>query len=143
MRYMLALSVPLLLASHALAQFLPYRVQVERRLQNLERQQQQRGTDPTTQAILESIRNQNALLQQMLAKPPQVLIVERDPRQVLPVDPKPKQDLPVELKPKQELPIEPKPREEIPVIPLPPQVLPIGPNPQTLPAYEPRLYRVR
>jgi len=108
---------------------LPWRAQVERRLEQLERQSR-----PTPQA--QGDPETKDLLRQLIAQlqPRQVLPIAGTPKQELPIAGTPRQDLPIGGAPKQDLPIPGTPRQELPTPGTPKQELPGQGNPkQTLP----------
>ncbi len=108
---------------------LPWRAQVERRLDQLERQ-----TRPAPQAPSDP--EMKDLLRQLMAQlgSRQVLPIAGAPRQELPIAGTPKQDLPIAGTPKQDLPIPGAPRQDLPTPGTPKQDLPGEGKPkQTLP----------
>jgi hypothetical protein len=127
-----ALLAFLFLAGSASAQqpayLLPWRAQVERRLQQLEKQAQPAApqADPEMKELLRQLREQ---LQSRQALP-----IAGTPKQELPIAGTPKQDLPIQGAPKQDLPVPGTPRQELPTPGTPKQQLPGEGKPmQTLP----------
>jgi hypothetical protein len=128
-----ALLIFLLFASPAPAQqptcLLPWRAQVERRLDQLERQAR---PVPQAPGDLET----KDLLRQLIAQlqPRQVLPIAGTPKQELPIAGTPRQELPIGGAPKQDLPIPGPPRQELPTPGTPKQEMPGEGKPkQTLP----------
>jgi len=114
-----ALVALLLFAGSAPAQqptcLLPWRAQVERRLQQLERQDRpapQPQSDPEMKDLLRQ------------------LLSQLQSRQALPIAGAPKQDLPIAGAPRQELPIPGAPRQDLPVPGVPRQDLPTPGTPK-------------
>jgi hypothetical protein len=107
---------------------LPWRVQVERRLEQLERQPRPLAGqgDPETKELLRQ------LLAQLQSR--QALPIAGTPRQELPIPGAPRQELPIPGTPKQDLPIPGPPLQELPTPGAPKQDLPGEGKPmQTLP----------
>jgi hypothetical protein len=110
------------------ARLLPWRAQVERRLDQLERQARPAApqADPEMKELLRQ------LLAQLQSR--QTLPIAGAPRQELPIAGAPKQELPIGGAPKQDLPIPGTPRQELPTPGSPKQELPGEGKPmQTLP----------
>jgi hypothetical protein len=107
---------------------LPWRAQVERRLDQLERQA--RPAPPATDPEMKE------LLRQLLAhlQSQQALPIAAAPRQELPIAGTPRQELPISGAPRQELPIPGAPRQDLPTPGTPKQDLPAPGKPlQPLP----------
>jgi hypothetical protein len=108
---------------------LPWRAQVERRLQQLERQDR---PTPPPQGDSET----KDLLRQLIAQlqSRQALPIAGPPRQELPIAGTPRQDLPIQGAPRQDLPVPGTPRQDLPTPGTPKQDLPGEGKPQqTLP----------
>ncbi len=112
---------------------LPWRAQIERRLDLLAQQGKAPQGDPELKELLRQL---IVLLQHQQAAPPaapQVLVIP--PYQLLPIQGQPKQELPIAGAPKQELPIPGAPKQELPIPGAPKQELPVPGTPkQELPA---------
>ena len=111
------------------AYLLPWRAQVERRLQQLERQDR-----PTPQPQGDS--ETKELLRQLLAQlqSRQALPIAGAPKQELPIAGSPRQELPIPGAPRQDLPVPGTPRQDLPTPGTPKQDLPGEGKPQqTLP----------
>jgi hypothetical protein len=123
----------LLFPSSASAQqptrLLPWRAQVEQRLDQLERQSRPAPQPPADSETKDLLRQLIGQLQ-----PRQLLPIEGTPKQELPIAGVPKQELPIAGAPKQDLPVPGAPRQDLPTPGTPKQELPGQGKPmQTLP----------
>lgn len=110
------------------AYLLPWRAQVERRLQQLE--QQTRPSAPQGDPDMKELLRQ--LMAQLQSR--QALPIAGTPRQELPIAGTPRHELPIQGAPKQELPVPGAPRQDLPTPGSPKQELPGEGKPmQTLP----------
>jgi hypothetical protein len=122
-----------------LCQVLPWRRQIEQRLQNLERGQRQPPAPSAPQAQPPIIIVQPPLQQFPIGgQPKQDFPIGGAPKQELPPSGTPKQDLPPGGAPKQELPPGGTPRQDLPV--QPPPMPPAARAPQTY-SYRPVIIR--
>jgi hypothetical protein len=133
-----ALLVLLMFTSTSPAQqptcLLPWRAQVERRLDQLERQTRPAPQAPSDPEMKDLLRQMIAQIAQIAQQPRQTLPIAGAPKQELPIAGTPRQDLPITGAPKQDLPIPGTPRQELPTPGTPKQELPGPGKPmQTLP----------
>jgi hypothetical protein len=132
-RSLLPVVLLLLLPSSVSAQqptrLLPWRADVERRLDQLERQARPAPQTPGDTEMKDLLRQLIGQLQ-----PRQLLPIEGTPKQDLPIAGAPRQELPIASTPKQELPVPGAPRQDLPTPGTPKQDLPGQGKPmQTLP----------
>jgi hypothetical protein len=118
---------------------LPWRAQIERRLQQLEQQKQPPAqTDPALTTLLQQLLAQNQqilnLLQQRQspAPAPQYIVLgpQPGPSQSIPLGGPPQQNLPLGGPPQQAMPLGGPPQQNIPLGPAPQQAIPLGGPPR-------------
>jgi hypothetical protein len=116
---------------------LPWRAQIEHRLQQLELQRPPPAqTDPALTTLLQQIVAQNQhilnLLQQRQSPAPQLIVLgpQAGPSQTIPLGGPPQQSIPLGGPPQQAIPLGGPPQQNIPLGPAPQQALPLGGPPR-------------